>query len=30
VNDLANIRILREVIEALDRRLPQMHRAGEA
>ena len=26
----ASIRVLRELIAALDRRLPQMHRAGEA
>ena len=29
MNNLANIRILYEVIEALDRRAPQVLRAGE-
>ena len=29
MSDSANIRILRELIEALDRRLPQVQRAGE-
>jgi hypothetical protein len=30
MNESDNIRILQELIAALDRRLPQMHRAGEA
>jgi pyridoxal biosynthesis lyase PdxS len=30
VNDSVNIRILRELIAALDRRLPQLERADEA
>jgi hypothetical protein len=30
MNDLDNIRILHELIAALDRRLPQMQHAGEA
>jgi len=30
VNESATIRILRELIEALDRRLPHVERAGEA
>jgi hypothetical protein len=30
MNDSDNIRILRELIAALDRRLPQMQHAGEA
>ncbi len=30
MNDTFNIRILRELIAALDRRLPQVERAGEA
>lgn len=30
MNDSASINILRELIEALDRRLPHMERAGEA
>ena len=30
MNHAANIRILYELIEALDRRLPQVERAGEA
>ena len=30
MNDPANIRILQELIAALDRRLPQVQRAGEA
>jgi hypothetical protein len=30
MNESDNIRMLRELIAALDRRLPQMHHAGEA
>jgi hypothetical protein len=30
VSDATNIRILNELIEAIDRRLPQVLRAGEA
>lgn len=30
MNESASIRILNELIEALDRRLPQVQRAGEA
>jgi hypothetical protein len=29
MSDSGNIRILRELIAALDRRVPQMHHAGE-
>ena len=30
MSDSANVRILRELIEALDRRVPHVERAGEA
>jgi hypothetical protein len=30
VNNIASIRILRELVAALDRRVPQVQRAGEA